>query len=208
MIQNKYSVIVFDLGNVLIPFNYDLIFQKLEKIEKNLGEKFLKFYNENYNIHRAFERGDLTEKNFLKKVLTSLQNKINEETFCNYYSKIFTVNEDVVSLLPKLKEIYTLVLLSNTNSIHKKYGWENYDFLKYFDKLILSYEVNANKPEEKIYRAVEEFTKMPSKKHFFIDDVLEYVNAAKEIGWNAVQFINYQKLLEDLKKNGIYSEKV
>lgn len=203
MIQNKYSVIVFDLGNVLIPFNYDLIFQRLEKVEVNLGDKFLKFYNNNYHIHRAFERGDLSEKEFLKKVMNAIQNKINEETFCNYYSKIFTVNEDVVSLLQKLKEKYILVLLSNTNSIHKKYGWQNYDFLKNFDKLILSYEVNANKPEEKIYRAVEDFTKMPSEKHFFIDDVLEYVNAAKKIGWNAVQFTTYQNLVESLRKNGI-----
>jgi FMN phosphatase YigB (HAD superfamily) len=49
------------------------------------------------------------------------------------YSKIFTVNEDVALLLPELKKKYKLILLSNTNEIHREYGWKDYSFLKYFD---------------------------------------------------------------------------
>ena len=31
----------------------------------------------------------------------------------------------------------------------------------------------------------------------------EYVDAAKKIGWDAVQFINYEKLVNDLKERNI-----
>ncbi len=201
--KTKYSVIVFDLGNVLIPFNYNLMLTKLDNKQPGLGEKFYNYYKNNYEIHRNFERGKITEHDFLSQMLNVLNGHVSEDEFCNYYSKIFSVNEDVASLLPILKEKYILVLLSNTNSIHRKYGWDHYSFLKYFDKLILSYEVGAVKPESKIYKAAEEFTQKPSNEHFFIDDIEDYVQGAKSIGWEAVQFTGYQKLLEDLKERKI-----
>jgi glucose-1-phosphatase len=197
------SVIVFDLGNVLIPFDYRTTVSKLERIEKNLGKNFLKFYNENYQYHRAFERGDLPEDEFIEIMLSALNHKIDKKMFCEYYSGIFSKNKEVVDLLPKLKKSFTLVLLSNTNSIHYEYGWKQFDFLKYFDKLIVSYEAGAVKPEEKIYRTVESFTKRNSEEHFFIDDVAEYIDASKKLGWDGVQFTGYKNLLLDLNNRGI-----
>ncbi len=202
--ERKYSVVVFDLGNVLLPFDYNIMLNKLEKIEKNLGQKFLQFYKDNYNIHRSFERGELPENKFINIMLESLNNKLDSETFCNYYSKIFIENKDVTSLLPELKKKYMLVLLSNTNSIHREYGWKDYDFIKYFSKLILSYEVKALKPEEKIYRTVENFTQKPPGEHIFIDDVREYSDAAKKIGWDAIHFTSFENLIKGFKKRGIY----
>jgi len=201
--QKKYSVVVFDLGNVLIPFDYSKMIKRFNEVKDGLGDKFAGFYKNNYEIHRSYERGDLSDGEFIEKMLNILEHKIDGETFCKYFSKIFTVNEDVASLLPRIKEKYKLVLLSNTNSIHREYGWKNNDFLKYFDKLILSHEVRAVKPELKIYRAVEAFTKMPPEEHIFIDDVAEYVEGAKKAGWDAVQFLGYQKLAADLKERNI-----
>lgn len=200
----KYSVIVFDLGNVLLPFNYNIMLDKLEKIEKNLGRRFLKFYMDNYNIHRSFEKGELTEQEFLNIMLTNLDNKLDKETFCNYYSKVFFENKNVSALLPELKKNYMIVLLSNTNSIHRKYGWEDADFIKYFDKLILSYEVRALKPEEQIYKAVENFTHKPPGEHIFIDDIKEYSDAAKKIGWDSIHFTGYENLILEFKERGIH----
>ena len=203
MISRKYSAVVFDLGNVLIPFDYTIALNKLNEIENNLGRRFIDFYNSNYNLHRDFEKGMISEPVFIKTMLQAVDNKINSETFCKIFSDIFTVNEKVVSLLPILKKDYKIFLLSNTNSIHQKYGWQNYNFLKYFDKQILSHEVRSIKPEEQIYREVEKASGFPSAEHFYIDDIQEYVDAAKNIGWDAVQFVNYKKLLSDLKDRNI-----
>jgi putative hydrolase of the HAD superfamily len=96
-----------------------------------------------------------------------------------------------------------LVLLSNTNNIHKKYGWEKYSFLNNFNKLILSHEVGAVKPEKEIYKSVENHTKESAEKHIFIDDVKEYVEAAKQLGWDGIQFVGYENLLQELKSRKI-----
>lgn len=196
----KYTVIVFDLGNVLIPFDYQIVINKFNKIKSGLGNKFYKLYEENYNIHRDFEKGIISTEEFLTIMLKWLEGKVLGKQFCRIYSSLFTVNQHVVDLLPLLKKKkFTLVLLSNTNPIHKKYGYEHYDFLKHFDKLILSYEVKHLKPEKEIYKAVEAFTGKSSNEHFFIDDIKKYVDGAKKCGWGGVQFTGYENLLEELK---------
>jgi len=203
MNKKKYSAIVFDLGKVLIPFDYAPAINKLNQIEEGLGDLFIEFYKSNYHFHRDFERGKIPESEFVNKMLEVVEHKIDAETFKKYYADIFSLNKDVISLLPILKTDYKLFLLSNTDSIHQKYGWQKYEFLKYFDKLILSHEVGSVKPEEKIYRTVEDASGFPSEEHFYIDDIQEYVDAAINLGWDAVQFVDYQKLVSDLKERNI-----
>jgi glucose-1-phosphatase len=199
----KYSAVVFDLGMVLIPFDYTIAINKLNQIDGGLGDRFMEFYKSNYHFHRDFERGNISENEFVSKMLEVVDHKIDAETFKKYYADIFSVDKDVISLLPILKNDYKLFLLSNTDSIHQKYGWQKYDFLKYFDKLILSHEVHSVKPEEKIYRAVEEASGFSSKEHFYIDDIQEYVDAAIKLGWDAVQFVDFKKLEHDLRGRNI-----
>lgn len=201
--MKKYSVIVFDLGNVLIPFDYNIAVNKFNQAEDSLGTRFLEFYKNNYELHRRHERSDISADDFITKILTELNSSIDRELFCRIFGEIFSINEKLVALLPELKKKYTLVMLSNTNHIHTDYGWKNFPFVKYFDKLILSHEVHAVKPEPAIYKAVEAFTKKPPQEHIFIDDIAEYAEAAKKVGWDAVQYINYDQLVSDFKIRGI-----
>jgi putative hydrolase of the HAD superfamily len=199
----KYSVIVFDLGNVLIPFDYSKPIQHFNNLKPGLGDRFAGLYKKNYHVHREFEKGTITRTQYLATMIDWLENMITQEEFSKIFSEIFSLNEDVIALLPKLKKNYTLCLLSNTNEIHKEYGYKHYKFLSHFDKLFLSHEVGSVKPEEKIYRAVENFTKRPSSEHLFIDDIQEYIDGAKTCGWDGIQFTGYEKLLKDLKEKNI-----
>jgi putative hydrolase of the HAD superfamily len=63
--------------------------------------------------------------------------------------------------------------------------------------------MNALKPDEKIYRLVEEYTKRPSEEHVFIDDTLTNVDGAVKAGWKGIHFTNYENLLEEFKKREI-----
>ena len=203
MSKRKYSAIVFDLGNVLIPFDYNILINKINNIESGLGNKFIDFYKSNYSIHRKFEKGLVPEEEFIDKMLEVINYKIDAEVFCNIYADIFILNKEVASLLPILKKNYELYLLSNTDSIHQKFGWQQYNFLDHFNKLILSHEVGAVKPEEKIYRAVEEASEYLSREHIFIDDIEEYVEAAKGLGWDGIHFMDYTSLVKELKSRRI-----
>jgi len=204
MSAHKYSVIVFDLGNVLINFDYDIAVKKFDKIEPNLGKKFLEHHKNNYQIHRTFEKGMISEEEFIKIALSGVNHKVEPNIFAKIYSDIFTPNNDVISLLPVLKNKFKLILLSNTDPLHKKYGYEKYEFLSHFDHSVLSFEVGAVKPEEKIYKAVEEFSRVSPKELLYIDDIAEYTEAAKKLGWDAIQFLNYKQLYGEFESRGIF----
>lgn len=201
--QQSYSAVVFDLGNVLIPFNHGIIIDQLNEIKPDLGKRFYKFYMDNYNIHRDFEKGILPEKEFIKIMLNVCENVIDAPTFCKIFSGVFSVDDNVVSILPKLKVNYRLFLLSNTNPIHKEYGYKQYEFLNNFEKSFLSFEVGYLKPEPGIYKAIEEYSKLPPQELIFIDDIKEYVDAARSRGWDGIQFINYNQLVDEFKKRNI-----
>ncbi|MCK7523148.1 MAG: HAD family phosphatase [Ignavibacteriales bacterium] len=203
MSAHIYSVIVFDLGNVLINFDYKIAVKKFDEIEPNLGKRFLEHHKNNYHIHRAFESGLINEAEFIRIALSGVNHKVDPETFVKIYSDIFTPNYDVIELLPLLKKEFKLILLSNTDPLHKKYGWEKYEFLSVFDHLVLSFETGAVKPEEKIYREVERLSEARSQNHLYIDDIAEYTEAAKKLGWDAIQFLNYNQLLKELQSRNI-----
>lgn len=201
--MNIYKVIVFDLGNVLIPFDHTIASRRLDDIEAGLGEKYLSFFKDHYDIHRAFERGDMSRNDFTSFLLSMLNHKLEPDALYKIISEIFVVNQDIAELLPVLRENYRLVLLSNTNDIHQQYGWQHYPFLQNFEKLILSHEVNAVKPEDKIYKAVEAYTKEDPASHIFIDDVAEYAEGARRQGWDAIQFTGYTPLVHELHLRSI-----
>jgi len=203
MSKRKYSAIVFDLGQVLLRFDYKYFVEKVNRHKAGIGERFLEHYKNNYEIHRDFEKGLISEKYFISRMLEFLDHTIDEETFSKYWSDIFSFNDDVITLLPVLKKKYKLYLISNTNSIHKKYGYQNYEFLKLFDKLILSHEVKFIKPEKEIYLEVQKVSGFPSEEHIFVDDILEYVDAAKSLGWDGIQFVGYEDLVMNLKQRNI-----
>jgi putative hydrolase of the HAD superfamily len=203
MSSQKYSVVVFDLGNVLINFDYDIAVDKFNKIEPGLGQQFLAHHKNNYRIHREFEKGNISVPEFIDAALKGVNHKVKPDTFAKIYSDIFTPNNDVITLLPILKEKYKLILLSNTDPLHKKFGWESYVFLSYFDHKVLSFEVGAVKPEIKIYKTVEELSRVAPKEHLYIDDIFEYTETAKKLGWDTIQFIDYKNLLEELRIKNI-----
>jgi len=145
----------------------------------------------------------MTQTEFISSMLEILGHIIDGGTFCRYFSSIFSENVDITALLPELHKNYKLVLLSNTNSIHEEYGWKKYKFLDNFDELVLSHKVGSVKPEEAIYRKVERVSGCRSEEHIFIDDIKDYVLAAKKIGWDGIHFEDYSGLIAEFEKRKI-----
>jgi putative hydrolase of the HAD superfamily len=196
----KIKTFVFDLGNVLLPFDYSIMIKKLNAISDNLGNSYYRWYRDNYHYHRDFEKGLIKEEEFIELNLKVLDNRISAETFCKFYSEIFEENRKITSLLPIIKNNFNLILLSNTNSIHKKYGWDKYNFITYFDHLVLSHRVKSVKPEKEIYEYAQSLSNSKPDEILYIDDIKDYTDAAEKLGWNTYHFINEDDTFEFLQK--------
>ena len=109
----------------------------------------------------------------------------------------------VSPLLAGLSRRYRLLPLSNTNAIHFEMIRKNYPLLRHFHDLILSYEVKAMKPRPEIYQAAVARAGCRPEECFYTDDIAAYVEGAKRLGIDAVQFQSAGQLQEELSARGI-----
>lgn len=195
--------IIFDLGNVLLFFDWKIAERKLNQIQENAGNLCTKLLKTNRDLIFSLETGRISEKEFLNVIKKKIQLEISDEILALIFSDIFWENTELVEKLSILKNSKKLYLLSNTNFMHRKYGWGKYGFLRLFDKLFLSYELGYVKPSKEIYNLVSNEIKMKPSEILYIDDISEYTESAKELGWNVINFKSNQDLFLKLRDFGI-----
>jgi putative hydrolase of the HAD superfamily len=71
---------------------------------------------------------------------------------------------------------------------------------KLFDKKFISCYLHMTKPDRKIYQYVLAKTNLMPNEIIFIDDLIENVNGAREIGINSIVFRGYRDLVSKLER--------
>jgi putative hydrolase of the HAD superfamily len=151
-----------------------------------------------------FEEGKVAPEDFVQELSAILELNVTYEEFCGIWSAIFLPDTLIPEeLLVALKKRYRLLLLSNTNAIHFDMVWENYPLLRHFDHHVLSYRVGALKPSPAIYAEALRNAECAPEECFFTDDIPAYVEGAKALGMDAVQFENHQQIERELKARGV-----
>jgi putative hydrolase of the HAD superfamily len=197
-----YKAILFDLGKVLIHFDFARGYQALEGccpyptagIRSRLAAT---------DLVKRFETGLVEPRDFFRELSAILELKLDYEGFCSIWCSIFTDPLVPESLVESLARRYRLVLLSNTNAIHFPAVLETYPVLRRFHEMVLSHEVKAMKPEPKIFlEAVRRAGCQPAE-CFYTDDIPAFTEAARQLGIDAVTFESVAQLERELEKRGI-----
>jgi len=182
---------VFDLGNVLLFFDFGIFYQKLaphcrraDLIEKTVWE--------HYRSSRIARGGDFEV--FYRGIVAALSLDMPLDEFRLAFNDIFTANRPMIELVRQLPR--PRFLLSNTNAAHADWWRSRFpEVLPLFDGCVLSHEVGAEKPEEAIYREVERLSAAPPDWHVFTDDVPEFAAAARGFGWHGIPFTEVEDYL-------------
>lgn len=107
-------------------------------------------------------------------------------------------SDDLFKTLAKNKR---LALLSNTDPIHVAHLEANFSFFQFFPAAnrIYSCAVRASKPSPVIFQAALKAVKTQAAETVFIDDILEYVQAARSLGLHAIQYLDPEQLRTELR---------
>ena len=197
------KAILFDLGKVLVDFNFETGVQALHaacSISRNRLEEVL--WDENWICR--YERGEISTSEFHAYLRETADLGMDLPDFCETWSSVFLpdllVSED---LLLALKRKYPLILVSNTNELHIDFVRTNYRVLDYFDHHVLSYEVGSLKPDRKIFEYAIAVSGHEPEALFFTDDREENIVAARQLGMHAHQFKTELQLVDALQQAGI-----
>jgi len=192
------KTVIFDLGKVLIPFDFSRGYRAMEKFCDYPAAEIPKRIAATDLVHR-FETGLVEPRDFVGQLSRMLDLHVTYEQFCEIWSSIFLPDTLVPeSLLAGIGERYRLLVLSNTNAIHFAMVRRNYPILRHFDDMVLSYEVKAMKPSPAIYREAIARAQCRPEECFYTDDIPAYVEGARREGIDAVQFESCAQLERDL----------
>lgn len=198
------KTIFFDLGGVIVPFDFKRAYPQMAPLLSYPVAEVATRLRATDLVTR-FESGIVGPERFVEEVCAVLEMKrIAYEDFCDLWTSVFLADTLIPeSLLASLGNRYRLILLSNTNPIHFNMIRANYPLLRHFDDYVLSYEVGALKPAAKIYEEAIARAGCSAEECFFIDDILMNVEAARQHGIDAVQFQTAQQLEGELRGRGL-----
>ena len=203
----RTPALIFDFGNVVAFFDYRRACADLGRRAGLSGEDFLERLRANgfSDLIRRYERGAIDARAFSQGVSALAGLEFDHDEFARAWSDIFALNEPVARLVEALRARgYTLVLGSNTNDLHAaQFRGQFAATLAHFDRLVLSYEVGAIKPDPAFYRACAEAAEAPPADCLFIDDLPENVAGAEAAGLAAHLFRDVPTLVADLRSRGV-----
>lgn len=197
-----YKAVIFDLGRVLIHFDFKRSYRAFEGLCPHPAADIPKLLAPTGLVER-FETGLVGPRAFVEELCTILSLSVDYDQFCTIFNSIFTGPLVPESMLEGLAARYRLVLLSNTNAIHFEMLRREYPMLRHFHHLVLSYQVQAMKPNRAIYEEAVRVADCRPEECFYTDDIAAYVEAAREFGIDAVQFESAEQIARELRARGI-----
>lgn len=201
MIKN----IIFDLGVVLLNVDYSKTIRAFGDLGlKNPEEAFSKAKQDDF--FRAYEKGKLSDKDFLEGLSKRMDHENQVDIMEAWCAMLDGFPREKFELLKNLSSDYRLFILSNTNSLHQKhfentidqaFGWKNFAAL--FDHIGYSHELGERKPDREAFLKLMRENDLEAQHTLFIDDTVEHVKSAKNIGLIAIHYTGGKKLLDEIE---------
>ena len=205
MTQPPTEVILFDLGNVILPFNHYQIAEKLSRFAQRKEFQdpqkiFFYLFDSEEGVINDFDVGWVSPPNFFQSIKKDLDLPISFEEFMPIWNDIFTENQEVSQIILSLKGRWRLGLLSNTDPLHFNHILSKFPVMRAFDKWILSYKVGFKKPAIEIFHKAIEWASVEPRKILFIDDMKKHVEVAVSLGMQGIHFISADQFKDALHK--------
>lgn len=178
--------VVFDLGKVLLDFDYRIAARALAPLSRLDPEEFKRVVDQSPLLHR-YESAEIGTAEFFAEVgrLTGYHGSLSE--FRAAFGDIFSEIPPMVALQRQLRErgVPTFIF-SNTNEIAIGHVRDRFPFFAHFTGYVYSHEVRCMKPAPKIYEAIETITGLRGTDLLYLDDRAENIAAGAARGWQTI----------------------
>ncbi len=189
------KAIIFDFAGVIGTEGYS-IWVKEKKAAGIEGEST--YFND---ISDDIDRGDISVQEFSQEVAKKVG--IASDDVWKEISKRIKINYELLDLIIQLKKKYKIGLLTNYGHVWMNELIFKYKLEKYFDVKVISSLYKKIKPDKKIYQISLDLLKINPDEAIFIDDRQRNVDGGESVGIKSFLFTTNQKLMENLRNNGI-----
>jgi FMN phosphatase YigB (HAD superfamily) len=181
----RIEAVIFDIGNVLVLFDWQLAEQQ---IRLRIGNDTEDARGELVLLKERYEVGQVSREAFLRGAIRILDFRGRTDEFAAIWNSVFSPNEAMEEFIVRLKESSPLYLLSNTSELHLTYLEERFQILRHFADGVYSFRVQCAKPDRKIFEiAAKRFGVTPSRT-LFVDDLAPNIESAADYGFKTIRY--------------------
>jgi glucose-1-phosphatase len=200
--------ILFDLGRVLVPFDWEIALRKLrphlapdlEQLSRTDEKVFSGLFIEDAV---DLEMGKIEFDQFHGRVSEKLNLPLDVERFRTIWCDIFRMDEEMVSLGESLSGRYRTWLASNTSRVHYEWILDRFPRVAFYRAAALSYELGVMKPSQRYYEKAVQYFGIEPHTAVFIDDLEENVEGSVRAGMHGIRFQTRNQLVEELRRLGV-----
>ncbi len=203
--QPRPEFVFLDLGNVIMAFDRERSFRQMAEVSGAPPDAIRAAVMDG-GLQAALEAGLIDWPEFHARLSQATGTASNPEALARAASDMFTLKVEMLPVIAGLERTGCgLGILSNTCAPH----WEHLMSQRYailpgsFDRLVLSHEVKAAKPDAGIYAIAAAQAGVPAERIFFADDIPAHVEAARAAGWQAEVFTTAAELAGALDRRGL-----
>jgi putative hydrolase of the HAD superfamily len=195
---------IFDLGNVLVKLAYERVMEAICNDADCSRDELVQIMEEPGG-YRDLERGDVTFDEFYAFMKERIGYRGSLHRFRAVWGNFFDGPiEGIEELLDRVRERYKVAFLSNSNEVHEVVIPEEFSVLFRKDDLfVFSHRFRTAKPDPEIYLQALNMIGAEAHEVVYVDDLLENVTAARNLGIRAYQFENSQALEMELEAEGL-----
>ncbi|HRF28963.1 MAG TPA: HAD family phosphatase [Candidatus Saccharibacteria bacterium] len=190
MSEYKTKAIIFDFFEVLFLNASGYFFKKYIGGDEEMFKRFVA-------VNNASDRGELDYEQRIQ-ALADVVGKSYDFVHENLYKDLHR-NEELFNFIGELKSQYKIGLLSNTGAGSAEQFFPKEEAEKYFDDIVLSYEVNLVKPDPAIFTFAAERLGVKPSQCIFVDDSAKNCEAAKSTGMRAIVYTDFNTFKQEIE---------
>lgn len=196
----KIDTVIFDLGNVLIDWDPRHLYRKLFDGDEQAMERFLSevcdaHWNERQDAGRTWQEA------IAEAIARHPQHEPLIRAFhLRWEEMLGGPKHDSIAVLKDLREAgVRLLALTNWSAETFPIALERYEFLSWFEGIVVSGQEKLIKPDPAIFNLLISRYDVDRSRAVFIDDSPRNVEGARRAGLHALHFRDAGKLRDDLR---------
>ncbi len=197
------TTLFVDIGGVLLTNGWDR--QARQRATETFGLQHSEMDERHHLTFDTYEEGKLSLDEYLARVIFYEPRSFTPQDFRDFMLAQSQPYDDTIAFLRQIKERHGLkvVAVSNEGRELTEYRIRTFDLASLFDVFISSCFVHYRKPDHDIYRMALDAVQTPPDEVLYIDDRGMFVEVARSLGIQGIQYTGLDALRTSLAAYGL-----
>jgi putative hydrolase of the HAD superfamily len=198
------TAIFFDIGGVLLSNGWSE--PERRQVAAAFDLDFDEFDRRHYEVIDAFDYGHISLQTYLDWAVFYTPRPFTPQDFEREIQHNITSIPETIQIAGELKATgrYFMATLNNEPREINDYRIQHFDLPRLFSAFFSSCYLGVRKPQLEVYRKALAISQHRAEESLFIDDSPVNIQAARDLGMNAILYVGAKELREELEKLGLF----